>query len=62
MRENPTEANWRSPFLGLGIIVSAFALKVIFSSEGSLEFRTGHTAGAMASSAALSLPLFLAWR
>ena len=62
MNDSPTEANWRSPFLGLGIIISIFALKVMFSSEGSLEFRTGHTAGALASTAALCLLPFLAWR
>jgi hypothetical protein len=62
MSKNPNEASWQSPLLGLGILLSAFALTVIFTSEGSLKFRTGHTAGALASSAALALPIFLAWK
>lgn len=62
MSNSPIETNWRSPFLGLGILLSAFALTTIFSSEGSLEFRAGHTAGALASSAVLALLPFLAWR
>lgn len=62
MTNSPTEANWRSPFLGLGLITSVFVLKVMFSSEGSLEFRAGHTAGALASTAALCLLPFLTWR
>lgn len=52
----------RSPYLGFGVILSAFALAIIFRGHGSLEFKIGNVAGELIIAAALSLPPFLIWR
>jgi hypothetical protein len=62
MDDRPTGTSPRSPFLGAGVLFSAFALAVLFSDAGSMQFRLGLIVGQLAGAAALSLPIFLVWR
>lgn len=56
------ETSWRSPFLGIGLVCASAGLYVLFSTEGSAEFRVGVVAGALLSSALVALLPFLLWR
>lgn len=60
--EEHTETSVRSPFLGLGVLLSVFSLAVLFSGNGSFAYNAGRVAGGLAGSAALALPVFLVWR
>ena len=52
----------RSPFLGFGVLLSVFALAILFRGNGSLEFKIRNVAGEIVIAAVLTLPLFLIWR
>ena len=56
------ETSWRSPFLGIGALATAFGLFVLFDSQGQLGFRAGSFAGGLLGSAVLAMPPFLIWR
>lgn len=56
------ETSWRSPFLGVGVLASAFGIYVLFDDQGSLGFRAGAFAGGFLGAMVIALPLFLIWR
>jgi hypothetical protein len=62
MNDELSGTSSRSPYLGFGVVLSAYALAIIFRGNGSLEFKIGNVAGEIVISAALSLPFFLTWR
>ncbi|MBM3273183.1 hypothetical protein FJY94_08095 [Candidatus Kaiserbacteria bacterium] len=58
----PAEANWRSPYLGVGVLLSVVGIYILLTSDSTLGFRLGYVTGALAASAVLSLLPFLVWR
>ena len=62
MDDKPTGTSPRSPFFGAGIVLSAFALAILFSDADSIQFKLAPITGQLAGAAALSLPIFLIWR